>query len=190
MCPGVYSCQFSIADFRRTKSRIDLKISGPVHWLSINKHRQFQIDATFCSSKISNWKLAAVDPGSHLIGIDFTHRYDDRDYTLKYARKLKRESTWRCVTRTCPGKLVVETTCDSRITEGDPGYYTVLKRHDQLSTCTPPLSTRIARSRVIRSSSSLTTRVAANLAGIQYTGSLNRSRKRRMKDSEAEQTDL
>ena len=23
--------------------------------------------------------------------------YDDRDYTLKYSRKLKRESTWRCV---------------------------------------------------------------------------------------------
>ena len=26
-----------------------------------------------------------------------TLHYDDRDYTLKYARKLKRESTWRCV---------------------------------------------------------------------------------------------
>ena len=26
-----------------------------------------------------------------------TQHYDDRDYTLKYARKLKWESTWRCV---------------------------------------------------------------------------------------------
>ena len=26
-----------------------------------------------------------------------THHYGDRDYTLKYARKFKRESTWRCV---------------------------------------------------------------------------------------------
>ena len=39
--------------------------------LFINKHWKFQIDPTFCSSKISNWTFAAVEPGSHLIGIDF-----------------------------------------------------------------------------------------------------------------------
>ena len=69
--PGVYSCQFSIADFRRTKGRIDLKFTLFVYWLSMKRHRKFQIDLTFGSSEISNWKLAAVDPGSHLIGIYF-----------------------------------------------------------------------------------------------------------------------
>ena len=38
-----------------------------------------------------------------------TLHYDDRDCTLKYARKLKREFTWRCVSRTCSGKLLVKT---------------------------------------------------------------------------------
>ena len=37
-----------------------------------------------------------------------TLHYEDRDYTLKYARKLKQESTWRCVSRTCSGKLFVK----------------------------------------------------------------------------------
>ena len=78
-----------------------------------------------------------------------TPHYDDRDYTLKYARKLK--------------------------------------QHSHLSTCIPPPSTRMARSRVVRSSPSLTTRVDAGLMGIDYTSSLRRSRKRRLK-SEAQQT--
>ena len=57
-------------------------------------------------------------------------------------------------------------------------YYTVVDQHGHLSTCTH--RTRVARSRVIRSSPSLTTGVAAELVGIDYTSSLNRSRKRRM----------
>ena len=61
--------------------------------------------------------------------------YDDREYTLKYARKLKRESTWRCVSRTCSGKLFVKTTSDSSRAEDDPGFYTVLKQNGHLSTC-------------------------------------------------------
>ena len=91
---------------------------------------------------------------------------------------------WRCVTRTCSGNIVVQITSYSSREEGDPGYYTVLsllKQHDHISTCTPPQSTRVARSSVIRSSPSLTSRVAAELVGI-----LNRSRKRGM-NSEAEQ---
>ena len=114
-----------------------------------------------------------------------TLHYDDRDYTLKYARKLKQESTWRCVSRTCSGKLFVKT--DYSRAEDDPGYYTVLKQHSHLSTCIPPPSTRMARSRVVRSSPRVTTRVAAGLMGIDYTSSLRRSRKRRLK-SEAQQT--
>ena len=66
-------------------------------------------------------------------------------------------------------------------------YYTVLKQHSHLSTCIPPPSTRMARSRVVRSSPSLTTRVAAELMGKDYTSSLRKSRKRRLK-SEAQQT--
>ena len=114
-----------------------------------------------------------------------TLHYDDRDYTLKYARKLKQESTWRCVSRTCSGKLFVKT--DYSRAEDDPGYYTVLKQHSHLSTYIPPPSTRMARSRVVRSSPSLTTRVAAELMGIDYTSSLRRSRKQRLQ-SEAQQT--
>ena len=56
-----------------------------------------------------------------------TLHYDDRDYTLKYARKLKRESTWRCFSRTCSGKLFVKT--DFNIATDDPSFYTVLKQH-------------------------------------------------------------
>ena len=108
-----------------------------------------------------------------------TLHYDDRDYTLKYARKLKQES------RTCSGKLFVKT--DYSRAEDDPAYYTVLKQHSHLSTCIPPPPTRMARTRVVRSSPSLTTRVAAGLMGIDYTSSLRRSRKRRLK-SEAQQT--
>ena len=99
-----------------------------------------------------------VVPYKNNRGITTLH-YDDRDYTLKYARKLKRESTWRCVSRSCSGKLFVKT--DSSRAEYDPSFYTVLKQHGHLSTCTPPPSTRVARSRVVRSSHSLTTRVAA-----------------------------
>ena len=88
-----------------------------------------------------------------------TLHYDDRDYTLKYARKLKRESTRWCVSRTCSGILFVKT--DSSRAEDDPGFYTVLKQHGHLPTCIPPPSTRVARSRVVRSSHSLTTRVAS-----------------------------
>ena len=69
--PGFDRCQFSIADFRRAKSRIYLTFSVLVYWLSKNKHRNFQIEPTFWSYEISNWKLAAVDPGSHLIEIYF-----------------------------------------------------------------------------------------------------------------------
>ena len=47
-----------------------------------------------------------------------TLHYDDRGYTLKYAPKLKWESTWRCVSRTCSRKHFV-------------------KQHGHLSTCTP-----------------------------------------------------
>ena len=90
-------------------------------------------------------------------------KYDNREYTLKYARKLKRESTGG-VSRTCSGKLFVKT--DSSIAEDDSGFYTVLKQHGYLSkyrvsTCTLPPSTRVARSRIVRSSPSLTKRVAA-----------------------------
>ena len=79
--------------------------------------------------------------------------------------------------RTCSGKLLVKT--DYSRAEDDPGYYTVLKQHSHLSTSIPPPSTRMARSRVVRSSPSLTTRAAAELMGIDYnTSSLRRSRKR------------
>ena len=41
---------------------------------------------------------------------------------LKYARKLKQESIWRCVSRTCSKKLFVKT--NSSRAENDPGCYT------------------------------------------------------------------
>ena len=67
--------------------------------------------------------------------------------------------------------------------EDDPGFYTVLNNMD---TYKPAPSTRVAISRVVRSSL-VTKRVADKLVGIDYTSSLNISRKRRM-NSEAQQT--
>ena len=55
----------------------------------------------------------------------------------------------------------IKTTFDSIRAEGDPGYYTALKQQSHLSTCAPPPSTRVTRSRVIRSLPSLSTQVAA-----------------------------
>ena len=114
-----------------------------------------------------------------------TLHYDDRDYTLKYAHKLKQESTWRSVSRTCSGKLFVKTDYSFIVELKTTQVITLYSNN--ISTCIPLPSTIVARSRVVRSSPSLTTRVAAGLMGIDYTSSLRRSRKQRLK-SEAQQT--
>ena len=51
------------------KGRIGLKFSVLVYRPSMNRHTKFQIDPAFRSPKMSNSKLTAVDPRSHLIGI-------------------------------------------------------------------------------------------------------------------------
>ena len=108
-------------------------------------------------------------------------RYDDRDYNMKYSRKLSRQSTWRCVSRSCTGKLIVETPTESAgLTKTDPGYYTVIRQQEHLSTCQPRSPSKLARSRVIRSTTSNTTHALAQQEGIAYSRSLRRARKRWM----------
>ena len=89
--------QLWIIHFKQTKSRIDLKFYVHVRWwsININKHKKFQIDLTFRSSEISNWKLAAVDPRSHLIGIDLSRTCIDQTIlNLKVNDTFKMSVRW------------------------------------------------------------------------------------------------
>ena len=87
-------------------------------------------------------------------------KYDNREYTLKYARKLKPESTGG-ISRTCSGKLFVKTDSSIAKTTQVSTLCSNNMATYRVSTCTLPPSTRVARSRIVRSSPSLTTRVAA-----------------------------
>ena len=85
-----------------------------------------------------------------------TLHYGDRDYTLKYARKRKGSLHGGVSHELVPENSVFKpilveqkTTQVSTLCSNNRAIYRV-------STCTPPPSTRVARSRVIRSSPSLT----------------------------------
>ena len=88
-----------------------------------------------------------------------TLHYDDRDYTLKYARSSNGSLHGGVSHELVPENSLSKLKTDSSRAEDDPGFYTVLKQHGHLSTCTPPPSLRVTRSRVVRRSPSLTTRV-------------------------------
>ena len=67
--PGFYSCECSIADFRRTKGWIDLKFS-----VLVNKQAQKisdRSDFLFFWNHQLKIRSCRPRPGSHLIGIDF-----------------------------------------------------------------------------------------------------------------------
>ena len=135
-----------------------------------------------------SWKLASNSESRYFVTVSSTVRIACSIESISTSSPCKVNDSCSSSargSRTCSGKLFVKT--DYSRAEDDPGYYTVLKQHSHLSTSIPPPSTRMARSRVVRSSPSLTTQAAAELMGIDYTSSLRRSRKRRLK-SEAQQT--